>query len=376
MAKVVAGAPEIVSNPQSEPPPGTTVIPTYALYTPGQVSLATFFGSPLAGGWVMATNERRLGRRSRSTWTLIGTFLGTLVLLGVAITVMSAGGSFLGLISVFVMHAIAKATQGELVESHLARGGRHASSWAAFGLGLLGLLVVVVVAFGAGIGYVFLSQPDDIKFGASNVIYDAGGTKEEAQAVGTALTQIHYFGTTASTVEVRTDGDRRVVEFVVKDTVFGDRHMQAVYHGMSNALANALGGAVDVWLDDDELATHVKLRWEDRPRVIDVGDGQSVIGREGGTEAEARAVAGVLTSRGYFGHGPSTVVVQRAGDRHVVAFFVADHVFGDAEMQQGFLAYARELSAQAFANEPVDIWFNDAQGTTRIRTAWEQLPAE
>jgi hypothetical protein len=158
--------------------------------------------------------------------------------------------------------------------------------------------------------------------------------------------------------------------------VFGDRHMQTVFHGMSEALGKALGGSVDIWLSDPELVPQLKLSWEQRPRVIEIGDGQSVIGRQGGTETEARAVADVLTSRSYFGHGPSTVVVQRAGGRHVVAFFVSDRVFGDAEMQRGFLVYARELSARAFANEPVDIWLDDTEGTARVQTTWEQLPAE
>ena len=37
------------------------VLPLYTLYSPGQVALATFLGTPVAGCWLLARNFKKLG---------------------------------------------------------------------------------------------------------------------------------------------------------------------------------------------------------------------------------------------------------------------------------------------------------------------------
>ena len=45
--------------------------PAYRMYDSNSVALATFFGSPLAGTVLMASNYRKLGQGSNSTLALV-----------------------------------------------------------------------------------------------------------------------------------------------------------------------------------------------------------------------------------------------------------------------------------------------------------------
>src|SRR3954468_16666081 len=75
MASEPTGAafPATASTPASVPPPPIPAEPNpappppFRLYRPSAVTLATLFGSPIAGLIVMSINYRRLGRR-RAAW--------------------------------------------------------------------------------------------------------------------------------------------------------------------------------------------------------------------------------------------------------------------------------------------------------------------
>ena len=118
---------------------------TSALYTPGHVSLATFLGSPLGGAILMAINEHRAQRKGRAVKTLLAGIVGTVLLLGIGIAIPDGVPTFpIGLLSLVLMGATARHTQGPLVDRHLAMGGRRASGWAAAGIGLLSAFAVFV----------------------------------------------------------------------------------------------------------------------------------------------------------------------------------------------------------------------------------------
>lgn len=127
-------------------PPGVLLAPlSEPLYTPNQVALATFLGTPLGGFVLMALNERRLGRTSVAVKTILLGVLATAVLLGLSFMLPDNFPSFpIPLASVVGMRAIAQSRHGALLAGHFSAGGRRASGWAAAGLGLLALFVVLV----------------------------------------------------------------------------------------------------------------------------------------------------------------------------------------------------------------------------------------
>lgn len=110
------------------------------LYSPRAVAVATFLGSLLAGGTLVALNFRRLGRGTAALWALLGAVLAQAALFTVAfalpasVRVPSAAYTAL---QVLLMLYVAKRLQGADVGNHVKAGGRLASGWAAAGIGLI-----------------------------------------------------------------------------------------------------------------------------------------------------------------------------------------------------------------------------------------------
>lgn len=117
---------------------------TGPLYRMSAVGIATFFGTPLAGAYIMAHNLRALGLQGRvrnAWWMGIG-----LLALVMVIGYWLPDGASMGLTvaQVIGMHQYAKSLYGEAVAGHL---GVFRSNWRAFGIALLFLLAFIVVLF-------------------------------------------------------------------------------------------------------------------------------------------------------------------------------------------------------------------------------------
>jgi hypothetical protein len=344
------------------------------MYSAGQIAAAAFFGGPVAGGWLLALNYKRQGEPARGRAAIALGALAMAGLIAAAFVVPERAMSSLALVPVVGMYWIAKSLQGDSYQRHLARLGRLGSNWRVAGIALASLALCGGTIVGAVIGYAYWNAPAELVMGDGNVLYTAGVTTAEAQAVGSTLLELERFRSGKTwTVEVARDDGRHVVAFVVKDFVFGDDQAHQGFHELADELSHrAFGDApLDIWLADGDLEPHVKLAWEARPRRLELGDGRVVGFQQGATEAEARGVADLLEQRGYFVAGtPATVVVRRRGPRHVVAFFFADG-FDSAELAAACRTYADALSTEVFGGQPVDIWINDRDGVTQVKLDWE-----
>jgi len=344
------------------------------MYSAGQIAAATFLGGPVAGGWLLALNYKRQGEPARGRAAIALGVVAMAGLIAAAFVVPDRAMSSLGLIPVAVMYWIAKALQGATYQRHLARLGQIGSNWRVAGIALASLALCGGTIVGAVLGYAYWNAPAELVVGNGNVLYTAGVTTAEAQAVGATLLELERFRSGNTwTVEVARDDDRHVIAFVVKDFVFGDAQAQQGFHELADELSHrAFGDApLDIWLADASLEPRVKLAWEARPRRLELGDGHVVGFQQGATEAEARGVANLLEQRGYFAAGaPATVVVSRQGPRHVVALFFGDG-FDSAELAAACRSYADALSTGVFGGQPVDIWIDDRDGVTQVKLDWE-----
>jgi len=125
------------------------------LYSPNQIALASFLGSPVAAGWLFASNYRLLGQPGKAVsswlWGLVGT--AVLVTIGFLLPdkfprqIIPLGVS-LGILQT------AKQLLGGVYEAHLAAGGRSRSWWVAVGVGLL----CFVLVFGAIFAVVWFTE--------------------------------------------------------------------------------------------------------------------------------------------------------------------------------------------------------------------------
>ncbi|AGI25633.1 hypothetical protein ACYCAX_03695 [Pseudomonas sp. MT3] len=127
------------------------------LYRLAAVGIATFFGTPVAGAWVIAQNLKRLGRpeQIRKTWL---TGIGVLLLAFVIAWFLP--GSFpaapINIVTLLAMQQYAKQNIGEELDRHAAAGGAFHSNWRAFGVSLLILLAVLAALFGLSLVVAYL----------------------------------------------------------------------------------------------------------------------------------------------------------------------------------------------------------------------------
>ncbi len=138
--------------PPREPVPthGGATLPgaAVALFTANQVGLATFLGTALGGGILIAVNESRIGRKQAAWTVLILSTLASAAMLGIAFILPENFPAFpLSIAPVFVMRAIVQKRQQDLLNAHVGAGGKSASTWAAAGIGLASLVAVLVPVF-------------------------------------------------------------------------------------------------------------------------------------------------------------------------------------------------------------------------------------
>ncbi|MDF3864802.1 hypothetical protein P3W53_10035 [Pseudomonas denitrificans (nom. rej.)] len=126
-----------------------------SLYKISAVGIATFFGLPVAGAWVITQNLKRLGRpqEARSVW-LTGIALTVAIFVIGQLLPANMSGMPMVIATLVFMVGLAKQRCESALKEHAAAAGRFASNWRAFGVSLLFLLGVLAVIF---VGAVILS---------------------------------------------------------------------------------------------------------------------------------------------------------------------------------------------------------------------------
>ena len=119
--------------------------PTYKLFSSGQATWATFLGTPVAGCSLIALNYSRLGQHSLAIIILIfGLIASTMTLILNALLTGWIALSVIFIGSLLGVYCVTEKLQGSDFRNHLASGGRRASSWAATGIGLVVVFLLIV----------------------------------------------------------------------------------------------------------------------------------------------------------------------------------------------------------------------------------------
>ncbi|KKM15575.1 hypothetical protein LCGC14_1694690 [marine sediment metagenome] len=201
-------------------------IPAYALYPVKAVAWATFFGSPLAGGIVMAINYGRLGRPGAKRNALLWSALATAALFTVIFLIpddLSIPHSVFYIPQLAAMYAIAHSLQGPAIKLHRERGGSLASVWRAVGVGCVcGPFILGGMVGGAHV--VDFNKPAAVlKFNHHGEVYYSGqAAKEDAQFLGETLTAKGIFGTSSGgSVYVKASSHKYTISFVLVEGAWG-----------------------------------------------------------------------------------------------------------------------------------------------------------
>ena len=119
-----------------------------SLYSPGQVAVATFLGSPLAGGWLIAANFHELGLPDARRMSL---FAAVVVFLVAFVLALYLPEDFPSVILWLAYTAAARQAavhwQGGLFSEHIESGGRKHSNWRMLLVTVLAFLVAAIVSF-------------------------------------------------------------------------------------------------------------------------------------------------------------------------------------------------------------------------------------
>lgn len=116
------------------------------LFRVSGIGIATFFATPIAGGIVMALNERALGRPERVWPVIVLSFVASLVFMGLAFVLPEQVPSLVFTVAqLAAMTQVAKAQQGAQIDARIAAGMAMRSNWRALALSLLVLAALLAL---------------------------------------------------------------------------------------------------------------------------------------------------------------------------------------------------------------------------------------
>ena len=355
-------------------PMGVVVVPTYKLYAPGQMALATFLGTPIAGTLLLGRNFSKLGKRGAAWTSYVLGVLATAFLIAVAILVPRFPG-MMGLGSIAVIWTLGSTMQGPQYQRHLECGGRRASSWAAIGISLLSTLIVFAIVVGGVVVYEYRSIPPKVELGGGEVYHADGTTEAQARSVALHLVEVEYFDGQPASVSIAKEGGRYTATFTLTPESIEEHSTRVFFGDLAEPLSRKVfdGEPLDLYLANEYSERKHKIAWEDRTRRVELGK-DTVLARRGASEDDARAIGAALTKNGYFDGGGYVVGLRREG-RFVASFDVPNDVT-PVQLRDAYAAFSWPLS-KALGGSPVDVeLFDSTAGKLVSRLVWEDRPSD
>jgi hypothetical protein len=327
--------------------------PPYSLFDANSVALATFFGWPIAGAMLMLVNDARLGRTGRGMLMLLAAIVVTSLAILAVWNIPHGGGSIFVILLLMAMAFIARKAQGAAVEEHVRRGGKLGSKWAAFGLGMVFLVVI------CGIVYAIVSIQDGPKvvIGTKDEVYYTGSaTQADATALGNQLKSVGYFSDAGVTVLLGKGKNGTVVSFVVKEGIWDKPDMVAGFDEVARGAAPLIGG----------FPIEVRLLNKDRDVKNTTTVGKVLFGTDHiyylgtATQGQAEALGQELKTDGFFIGKGFGVFLSKQSDGTTLSFVVANGASDDPAMVASFEKIARD-AAPAIGGLPIRLHLVDPQ---------------
>ncbi len=125
---------------------------TRKVFTNQAISMATFFGGPLAAGFLMAKNYIAFGNRPAAQNTLIISFISSILVLAL-VSIMphqskdAIPNMLLPMFYTAVVTVLVANLQGSKIDEYINTKGAKASNWLAFGYGMLGAAITFILIF-------------------------------------------------------------------------------------------------------------------------------------------------------------------------------------------------------------------------------------
>jgi hypothetical protein len=214
------------------------------IFTNKAISVATFFGGPIAAGFLISKNYKTFGNDNAARNSIF---------IGILSTILMFAGIFMipeniidkipqqliPLIYTAIIAGLVEKLQGQKIKDFLADDGQRASNWQAAGYGLLGLVIIaaflVVMIFAIPTeGYEkTITVENNVKLHHSKDIEDL-----KSQRIATMIKQSGFMeGSEGADLFLDTEGNFYRLKFVLPDTsVLSDTMLLSDFNGFENYL--------------------------------------------------------------------------------------------------------------------------------------------
>ena len=324
-----------------EPSVIRTPAPAYRLFDVNTVALATFLGTPVMGGALMAINYRRLGQEGKAMTTIVVAVVVTFLVVLTGWN-LPQGASFpMALVMVFLMKYSAQSLQGVAVKKHLEQGGRLGSKWLASGIALAFSVLFVAVAFGIVSRQETAETGTSLKIGSKDEVYYAGSaSREEAQALGDALKASGYFSDRGADVFLARRAEGTSLSFIVKEGSWDDPATVELFEVMGQHLAPKVGGFP------------LRVRMMDKRRQVKADSvvGKAAFGNDdvfyfgAASAAEALQLGKALKSANFFQDKGADVFLLKHSHGTALSFVLGNGAWNDPAVLGKFEQIARKVA--------------------------------
>jgi len=129
------------------------------LYSNREITIATFFGGPLAAGYLMKKNFQVMGDFERAKLALLIGIISTIIIFAVFLTLPESiqdviPQPLIPVIYTAIISLIVNKLQGPFLKEYKDKGGIYHSGWRAAGVGALAMLIILasiaIIAFFVG----------------------------------------------------------------------------------------------------------------------------------------------------------------------------------------------------------------------------------
>jgi hypothetical protein len=325
--------------------------PRYKLFDVSNITLASFLGGPLAGSILLGINYQRLGDQGKA-WSSY--------LCGAAVMAAACGLGFviphgvqypiaIGLIA--AMRQVAERLQGPAIAKHVDTGGKLATKWIGFGVGMAFLTLIV--------GLVLLpllpslTKPKVTIGTQDQIFYTGSATQAEAQALGDALKTQGLLQDVGANVFLNKGADGTTISIILKEGTWNNAGMMETFEDIFRRAAPTVGGLpIRVKLLNGEKV----VQKEGMVGSVSLRQGDSVVYKGTATASDAQALGESLKDQGYLQGKDFYVSVNKEGGVTTLSFAVTDGAWNRPTSVSAFESIARR-AAPSVGGLPVQLRF-------------------
>ena len=317
----------------------TSVPPHFTLFDAQSVTIATLFGTPVAGSVLMAVNDKRLGAAGKGYLLILAALVVTGIVCLAGYSLPAGATTPIAIALLIGMRYTAVKMQGPIIAAHVATGGKLGSRWVAFGLGVFFMIVLFLAIF---VPAYFTSMHKKVIIGSNDeVFYTGSATSADAQALGQQLKTLGYFKDRGSSVSLDKGTAGTALSLVVKDGIWNQPGIMDEEEEVAREVAPAVGG-FPLHLKLMNAQEEVKKEAVVGKYTTDKKDEIYYLGTA--SDHDAQALAQALTREEYLSGNGATVLLTRNDGQTILTFVVSDGYWNDPQHVSGFEDVVRAVA--------------------------------